>query len=94
MPAPEQTENRTAILSAVGPFACEWAGGVEGPLASWPQLEEKVVARAGMRGERVPRLGGFRLRGYFAKRSSHFAQDENFRGCSKAASSFKRLPLP
>jgi hypothetical protein len=64
------------ILSAARPFACEWTGGVEGPLAApeRPEIEEFFVK---FHGESAKQIGVLRLRGCFAARSSHFAQDDN-----------------
>lgn len=66
---------KTVILSAGSPFAREWTGGVEGPLAAHERLEVRDGFMK-FRGESVKQVGVLRLRGCFATRSGHSAQDD------------------
>lgn len=67
------------ILSGDGPFACEWAGGVEGPLVAKRTCSEWnrwVGSRMKFESASVQVIGVLRLRGDFAPRSRYFAQDD------------------
>ena len=71
----ELETNLNVILSAAIPFACEWNGGVEGPLEARERLgvEDLFIK---LHGDGAKQVGVLRLRGCFAARSSHFAQDD------------------
>jgi hypothetical protein len=71
----ELEKYRNVILSAAIPFARDWNGGVEGSLAA----NERLEVRDGFmkfRGESAKQVGVLRLRGCFAARSGHSAQDD------------------
>ncbi len=74
MENPAKTGN--VILSAANPFAREWNGGVEGALAAHERLEVKDSFMKFL-GESAKQVGVLRLRGYFAARSGHSAQDDS-----------------
>ncbi len=74
MENPAKTGN--VILSATNPFACEWIGGVEGPLAAH-ERQEIADFFIKLRGESARQVGVLRLRGCFAARSGHSAQDDS-----------------
>ena len=63
------------ILSAIHPFACEWADEVEGPL--YRDDRGRSWKRTALQGSRANEAGRvLRLRGCLALRSSHAAQDD------------------
>lgn len=71
----ELEKNRNVSPSAAIPFAREWNGGVEGPLATHERSEVRDRLMK-FRGESAKQVVVLRLRGCFAARSGHSTQDD------------------
>ncbi len=70
-----RAKDNSVILSATNPFAYEGIGGVERLLAARERqkIEDLFIK---FHGERAKQIGVLRLRGCFASRSIHSAQDD------------------